>query len=125
MPSLGSARPGVPIESFEDGTAVFMAAETTWFVVGRLASAGENDGLAAESEFAGWAAEMFSGNHAVEKTRDMSDLAYAIIDDETTDAWPFDDHGSCVCWFPHEGHCCSRSRMWSVAPLVGCFQHCQ
>ena len=68
----------------EDGPAVFMTAETMWFVVGPLPSAGENDGLAAESEFAGWAAEMFSGDHAVEKTGDMSDLACTIIDDETT-----------------------------------------
>ena len=90
-------------------------------MVGPLAFAGENDGMAAESEFAGWAAEIFSGNHAIEKTRDMSDLAYATIDDETTDAWPFDDHGSCVCWFLHEGHCCSRSRVWSVAPLWDVF----
>ena len=116
-PSWSDATLFLPIESFEDGPAVFMTAETTWFVVGPLASAGENDGLAAVSEFAGWAAEMFSGNHAVVKTEDVSDLAYATIDDETTDAWPFDDHGSCVCWFPHEGHCCSRSRTWSVAPL--------
>ena len=49
-------------------------------MVGPLASAGEDDGLAAESEFAGWAAEMFSGDHAVEKTGDMPDLAYTIID---------------------------------------------
>ena len=72
-----------------------MAVETTWFVVGPLAFAGENDGLAAESEFAGWAAEMFSGNHAVEKTGDMSELALPM------------------------------SRMCSVAPLWVVFQHCQ
>ena len=39
-PSLSDATLFLPIESFEDGTAVFMAAETTWFVVGPLASAG-------------------------------------------------------------------------------------
>ena len=69
-----------------------------------------------ESEFAGWAAEMFSGNHAVEKTRDMSDLAVFFVDDEITDARPLHDFGSSVCWFLHEGHYCSRSRM-SVAPF--------
>ena len=100
----------------EDGPAVFMTAETTWFVVGPLASAGEDDGLATESEFACWAAEMFSRNHAVEKTRDMSVLAYIFIDDEITDVWPLHDFGSSVCWFLHEGHYCSLSRT-SVAPF--------
>ena len=86
----------VPMESFEEGTVVFMTAETTWFVVvGPLACAGENDGMAVESEIAGWAAEMFSGNHAVVKTGDTSDLAYATLENETKDEWPFDDHGSC------------------------------
>ena len=112
----------VPTESFEEGTVVFVTTETTWFVVGPLAFAGENDCVAAESEIAGWAAEMFSGNHAVEKTGDMSDLAYATTDSETTDGWPFDDHGSCVCWFLHEGCCCSRSRVRSVVSSVRAFQ---
>ena len=58
----------------KDEPAVFMTAETTWFVVGPLASAGENDGVATVSEFAGWAAEMFSGNHAVVNSEDMSVL---------------------------------------------------
>ena len=90
-------------------------------MVGPLAFAGENDGTAAESEIAGWAAEMFSGNHAVKKTGDMSDLAHATVENETKDEWPFDDHGSCVCWFLREGYCCSRSRMWSGAPFGDVF----
>ena len=78
----------------KDGPAVFMTAETTtWFVVGPLASAGENDGLATVSEFGGWAAEMFSGNHAVVNTGDMSVLTYLFIDDEITDALPLYDFG--------------------------------
>ena len=79
QPGLGPCRSdamlSVPIGSFEEGTVVFTANETMWFVVGPQAFAGENDGMAAESEIAGWAAEMSSGNHAVEKTGDMSDLA--------------------------------------------------
>ena len=100
----------------KDGPAVFMTAETTWFVVGPLVSAGENDGLATVSEFACWAAEMFSGNHAVVKTEYMSVLTYLFIDDEITDALPLHDFGSSVCRFLHEGHYCSLGRM-SVAPL--------
>ena len=38
-PSWSDATLFLPIEGFEDGTAVFMAAETTWFVVGPLAFA--------------------------------------------------------------------------------------
>ena len=52
QPGLGPYRSDamltVPIESFvEKGTVVFMATETTWFVVGPLAFAGEIDGMAA------------------------------------------------------------------------------
>ena len=83
-------------------------------MVGPLASAGEDDGLATESEFACLAGEMFSGNYAVQKTGDMSVLAYIFIDDEITNARPLHDFGSSVCWFVHEGHYCSLSRM-SVA----------
>ena len=69
-----------------------------------------------QSEFAGWAAEMFSGDHAVVKTGDMSFLAFSFINDEITDARPFHGFRSSVCWFLHEGHYCSHSRM-SVAPF--------
>ena len=68
-PSWSDATLFLSIESFEDGPAVFMAAETMWFVVGPLASAGEKDGFAAESEFAGWAAEMFSESRRRENRR--------------------------------------------------------
>ena len=72
-PSCVDATLFLPIE---DGPAVFMTADTTWFVVGPLASAGENDGVATVFEFAGGAAEMFSENHAVVNSEDMSVLPY-------------------------------------------------
>ena len=48
-PEPSDAMLSMPIESLEEGTVVFMTAETTWFVVGPLAFAGQNDGVAAES----------------------------------------------------------------------------
>ena len=112
-PSCVDATLFLPIE---DGPAVFMTAETMWFVVGPLASAGENDGVATVFEFAGWAAEMLSENHAVVNSEDMSVLPYLFIDDEIIDALPLHDFGSSVCWFLLEGRSCSLGRM-SVAPL--------
>ena len=63
LPGLGpSCVDAMLFLPFEDGPAVFMTADTTWFVVGPLASAGENDGVATVFDFAGWAAEMLTEN---------------------------------------------------------------
>ena len=99
---------------------------------GPLACAGENDGMAVESEIAGapflekvivavqvvseWASAVFLGKHAV-----MSDLAYATVKSETNNAWPFEDHGSRACGSLHEGYCWSCSRTCLYAPLGDVF----
>ena len=49
--------------------------------------------------------------------------AYLFFDDEITDARPLHDFGSSVCWFLHDGHYCSLSRMsvasfWVVFSIV-------
>ena len=116
-PSCVDATLFLPIK---DGPAVFMTADTTWFVVGPLASAGENDGVATVFEFAGWAAEILFENHAVVNSEDMSVLPYLFIDDEIIDALPLLDFGSSVCWFLLEGRSCSLGRM-SVAPFCVVF----
>ena len=95
----------------QDGPAVFMTADTTWFVVGPLASAGEDDGVATVFEFAGWAAEILFENHAVVSSEDMSVLPYLFIDDEIIDALPLLDF--------------LQPRQDVGRPFLGCFQHCQ
>ena len=55
---------------FDDGPAVSVTADTTWFVVEPLAFAGENDGVATVFESAGWAAETVFENHAVVNSED-------------------------------------------------------
>ena len=112
-PSCVDATLFLPIE---DGPAVFMTADTTWFVFRPLASAGENDGVATVFELAGWAAETVFENHAVVNSEGMSVLPYLFIDDEIIDALPLLDFGSSVCRSLLEGRSCSLGRM-SVAPF--------
>ena len=112
-PSCVDATLFLPIE---DGPAVSVTAATTWFVVGPLAFAGENDGVATVFEAAGWAAETEFENHAVVNSEDMSVLPYLFTDDEIIDALPLLDFGSSVCLSLLQGRSCSIGRM-SVAPL--------
>ena len=112
-PSCVDATLFLPIE---DGPAVSVTADTTWFVVEPLAFAGENDGVATVFESAGWAAETVFENHAVVNFEDMYVLPYLFTDDEIIDALPLLDFGSSVCRSLLQGCSCSIGRM-SVAPL--------
>ena len=112
-PSCVDATLFLPIE---DGPAVSITADTTWFVVGPLASAGENDGVATVFQSTGWAAETVFENHAVLNSEDMSVLPYLFTDDEIVDALPLLDFGSSVCRSLLKGRSCSIGRM-SVVPL--------
>ena len=112
-PSCVNATLFLPIE---DGPAVSLTAVTTWFVVGPLASAGENDGVATVCESSGWVAETVFENRAVVNSEDMSVLPYLFTDDEIIDALPLLDFGSSVCRSLLQGRSCSIGRM-SVAPL--------